>query len=149
MDRREGESMTHPTDAVEPHMTPTDYTAMTARLRMQLVMSMFFGRDDLYREEERQREEAADAIDALATEVTRLREAGQEAALQVLASDGQAQEALDRALAAEARVKELEGALINAKAAMISARDVVMSKREVDGLTQAIGLSRAILEGKQ
>lgn len=50
-----------------------------------------------------------DAIDALAAEVTRLREAGQEAALQVLASDGQAQEALDRALAAEARVKELEG----------------------------------------
>lgn len=42
----------------------TDAPTLQERLRTQLVMSMFLSQKHLYQEEERQREEAADALDA-------------------------------------------------------------------------------------
>lgn len=91
-------------------MTPTDYTALAARLRNEYMALMGYGIERGSVDASISGAlacEAADAIDALVAEVARLWEAGQEAAWQVIASDEQAQDALDRALKAEAEVARL------------------------------------------
>lgn len=58
--------------------------------------------------------------DIAAAEIARLRAANLDAALQVIASDGQAQEALDRALRAEAEVERLRGLVLRLQRAVRS-----------------------------
>ena len=64
--------------------------------------------------------EAASVIETLDREMRQAVERGREAALQVLASDGQAQEALDRALAAEAALEKALGFMAAAHRSLLS-----------------------------